>query len=81
MPPTTPSQIEIVVEVQEVSPPHQAKQASLFMPKKGKKIKSPIKKRQRVIKKVVPIPSIPKPILEEDEEEYDEDNILLNRRT
>ena len=34
-----------------------------------------------MIRKVVPIPSISKPILEEDEEEDDEENAPLNRRT
>ena len=34
-----------------------------------------------MIKKVVPIPSILEPILEEDEEEDDVNNVPLNKRT
>ena len=34
-----------------------------------------------MIKKVIPLPSIPKPILEEAKEEDDEDNLSLNWRT
>ena len=64
--------MKIEVEIQEVSTPHQIEKASPYVPKKVRKNNTLFKKRQRVIKKVVPIPSIPKPIPKEDEEGDDE---------
>ena len=81
MPPTAPSQMKMEVNIQEFSLPKKIEKESPSMPKKGRKIKTPIKKRKRVIKKVFPIPSIPKHIPKEEEEENDEDDVPLNRRT
>ena len=50
------------------------------MPKK-RKIKTLVKRRQKVIRKVIPFPLIPEPISEEEKEEDDEeeeDNLPLN---
>ena len=81
MAPATPNQTETEVEIQEDSAPHQIEQASHFAPKKGTKIKTPVKKRHRVIRKVSSILLMPEPIPKEDEEEDDEDNVPLNKRT
>ena len=72
--------METKVEIQEVSLAQQIEQASPLAPKR-RRIKTPVKKRQSVITRVVPFPSILEPILEEEEEDDDEDNVPLNRRT
>lgn len=73
---------EAQTEVQEVSPPIQEVQASPFTPKK-RKIKTLIKRRQKVNRRVIPSPSVPEVIPEGEEEEDDEDeddNLPLNMR-
>ena len=69
-------------EVQEVSPLEKEVQASPSTPKR-RKIKTPIKRRQKVIRKVIPFPSVPKNITKEEEEddEDEEDNLPLSQRT
>lgn len=67
-------------KVQDMSPPQQEVQASPSSPKKIK-IKTPVKRRQKVIRRIIPFPSVPKFILEEEEEKDDEDeedNFPLN---
>ena len=55
--------IEVELEVQEVSPPQKIEKDSPCAPKR-RKIKNLVKRSEKVIKKVIPFPSIPKPILE-----------------
>ena len=73
------------IETQDIFPPRQVEKASPLTPKK-RKIKTLVKRRQKVIKKDIPFPLIPKPILEEEEEEGDEDedekdDLPLTKRT
>lgn len=72
----------VETEIQEVSPPQQEVQASPSTPKR-KKIKTPIERRKKVIRKFISFPSMSEVILEE-EEQYDEDeedNLPLSQRT
>ena len=50
-------------------PPTQEEPPSPFVPKKHKRIKIRMKKRQRINRGLVPNPSIPETILEEEEDE------------
>ena len=67
------------VEIKEVSPPEQEVQASPLAPKR-RNIKTLVKRRHKVIRKVIPFPSVLKVILEEEEEdaEDEEDKLLLS---
>ena len=83
VPQPVPSQAKIEDKIQQGSPPLQEEQASPSAPKKHRKIKIPIKKRKRVIRRMVPFPSILDPIHkeEEEEEEDEEEDVSLKRRT
>lgn len=66
-------------ETQEVSLPSQ--EASPSIAKKDKKKKTPVRRtrKQKVIRRVIPIPSVLETILEEDEEDEENDLPLIQR--
>ncbi len=55
--PTKQGQEEAEIEVQEIPPLQQEVQASPYAPKK-RKIKTLVKRRQKMIKRVIPFPSV-----------------------
>ena len=69
--------------MKEVSPPQKEVQSSLYTSNR-RNIKTLVKRRKYIIRRVIPFPSVLEAIPKEDEEEDDEDeedNLLLNWRT
>lgn len=83
VPPLDQGRGRVETKVQEEYPPTQEVQGSPGAPKR-RKIKTLVKRRQKVIRKVIHFQSVLEVILEEGEEEDDEneeDNLSLNKRT
>ena len=80
-----PSQLGEEESQQAFVPPAQKQSVSPVAPMKKKRIKIWMKKRQKVIKRIMPFPSVPETIPEDEEEEEEETNeeeeVPTQRRT
>ena len=72
MPLVAQKETKVEIEVQEVFPPQQEEKSSPSIPKR-RKIKTLVKRIQKVIKKVIHFPSIPEPIPKKAKDEDDDD--------